>query len=154
MSDSACSPLCLQLRWRRSSSTIIFCTDFVHFTLSLRTDDVLWFFSPRDQNTIPEWANTEGTRVGARRGFLILRHESGPEIYGKLARILSRNCPEFFSPFPCPKKFRAKSTPPSGPKSTPILEMFFSVASLVLEPGLRRCFGCQYFYADQRRLVN
>ena len=48
-----------------------------------------------------------------------------------------------------------KSTPPSGPKSTPILEKtilggFSGCSTLVCFAA----FGCQYVYADQRRLVS
>ena len=119
---------------RASSETLLrfFCPktlSSVHPILSLRTEGVFrGSFSPRAQN---------------RCGFLILRHESGPEFYWKLARTLShillrilsrilfRNRPEFFGPlFSLPPKNHAKSTPPSGPKTTPILETFLSVVSL------------------------
>ena len=59
---------------------------------------------PADESSeqIPERTSTEGTRVGAPRGFLILRQEAGPEFYRKLAQILSQirsqNQPEFFQP--------------------------------------------------------
>ena len=62
-----------------------------HPTLPLRTQGIFWgSFSSRAQNAIPERASPEGTRVAARRGLLMLRHESRPEFYRTLARILLR----------------------------------------------------------------
>ena len=57
--------------------------------------------------------------------------------------------------FSLSQKIHAKSTPPSGPKSMPILETFFlsgfsGCSTLVCVAAL----GCQYVYADQRRLVS
>ena len=78
-------------------------------------------------------------------------------IFDFAARIRSRilletgtnfatNCPEiapkFFGPFSLPLKIHAKSTPLSGPKSTPTLETFFSVLSL---GGLRCCLWMPIF---------
>ena len=133
---------------------------FVCPTISLRTKGVFrGSFSPRAQNTIPEQANTERTVVGACRGLLSLQHESGPEFYQKLARILSRilsrNRPEFFSPFfPAPKNprqihatFGAKIHANFG---NFFLSGFSGCSTLVCVAA----FGCQYFYADQRRLVS
>ena len=98
-------PIQLRPHWRRSSFTVSFCSRmFVCPNLSLRTEGVFrCSFSLRAQNIIPERGSTEGNRAEARRGFLILRHESGPEFHRKpariLSRILSRDRPEFFSPF-------------------------------------------------------
>ena len=51
----------------------------------------------------------EETRVGARRGFLVLRYEAGPEFYRKLARILSQNHPRFSALFPTPRNWAGLS---------------------------------------------
>ena len=78
------------------------------------------------------------SRVGARRGFLILRsrilRETGTNFVTHFVTNFVTNWPEiapnFFRPFSLPQRIHAKSTPPLGPTSTPILENVFSVVSL------------------------
>ena len=58
---------------------------------------------PRPKQSSRQNGQKRNLLVGARGGFLILRHKSGPEFYRKLARslsrILSRNHPDNFQPF-------------------------------------------------------
>ena len=79
----------------------------VHPALLLHTQGIFrGSFSPTAQNTISERTSTEGTSMRVSRGFVIFRHETGPEFYRKLAqillRILPRNRHEIFRPFSPP----------------------------------------------------
>ena len=112
--------------------------------------------SPRAPNTIPERGITEGTRVGARRRSLILRHESGPEFYRKLARILSLILPqdhaEFLTPFfHAPKKSTPNPRHLRGQNPCQFWELFSQWFLWVLDPGLRRCFWIPIFLCRPKK---
>ena len=118
--------------------------NLVHPILSLRTEGVFRGLSVREQRK---------SRVGARRGVLILQHESGPEFYWKLARILShilsrilprilsRNPPEFFQTFfPARKKTTPNPGHLRGQNPRQFWKLFSQWFLWVLDTGLRRCF--------------
>ena len=75
-------------------------------------------FSPRAQKARVGWAGTN---------FVI------HFVANFVTNFVPKSPRNFSGLFSLPQKIHAKSTPPSGPKSTPILETFFSVVS----PGAR-----------------
>ena len=108
-------------------------------------------FSPRAQNTILERAGTKGTRVGAPRGLLIFRHAFG---HGFLRKTVADFARFFYPFFPCPQKIHAKSTPPKSPNARQFWNSFSSGFSGCSSMACVTAIGCQYFYADQPRLVS
>ena len=90
----------------------------------------------RTQSRNEEAQREVGQKLGGN--FLVLRHESGPELFFWRHEGGHEFCheinPNFFSLFSLPPKIQAKSMPLSGPKSTPILETLLSVVSLGARP--------------------
>ena len=102
---------------------------------------------------------------GARCGFLILGHESGPRILLETGASFVTHFVTNFVPkpprifsglfFPAPKK----STPNPrrlrrGQNPRQFWKLFFSGFSGCSTLVCVAAFGCQYVYADQRRLVS
>ena len=118
--------------------------------LSLGSESIFWrSFSPRAQNTILEHASTEGTGWELAVDFSFCRTnpvQNLPETGANFVANSVPKSPRYFSAlYSMPPKIHAESTPPSGPKSTPILETFFPVVSLGARPWFALLlFGCQY----------
>ena len=147
---------------RRSSFTNVFCPkSFVHPILCLRTEGVF-----------PGVFQSESSerKVGCELAvdFLILQHESGSRILLEtgtnfvthfVTNFVTNFVPKspriFQAFFPCPKKFHAQIHATFGAKihanfGNFFLNGFSGCSTLVCFTA----FGCQYVYADQRRLVS
>ena len=142
-------------RAENSSANFFGPQKIVHPTISQHTKGVFrGSFSPRAQNPIPESGSTEGSRVGTRREFLFLRHESGPCFWGggsstKAGTNSVTKSPNCLSPFfhrppklsmPNPRHFRGQN-----PRQFRKKFLNGGCSTLVCVAA----FGCQYVYADQ-----
>ena len=98
--------------------------------------------SQRAQNTIPERARTDGTKVGARRGFLALRHRFGHAFSRKTGRILFWKLARIWGrPFFTVPEIHATRIP----KSTLFWKLFFHLFLWVLDPDVLCCFRMPVF---------
>ena len=142
----------------RSSLRFFFCPkSLVHPILSKRAEGVFrGSFSPRAQNAKVGWELAVDFLLLARIRSRILLETGASFVTHFVTNFVPKSPRIFQASFPVLfKKIHAKSTPASGPKSTPILETFFfsgfsGCSTLVCVAA----FGCQYVYADQRRLVS
>ena len=113
MTESVADAAILQPHQRRSSSMDFYCLNILFilpFPYKLRA--FTKGLSVRELRTPDESASTEGTRSGARRGFLILRHDLGTDFRNKRRGFCSGNWHGFgVALFSCPKKERHSKSP-------------------------------------------
>ena len=129
-------PILLQPHLRRNHPWIFSPEHFIHPSLPLQTEGIRKGRSVRELRTL-ERASAEGTRVGARRGFLILQHRFGHGFPRKTARIFE----PFFS---LSRKSMLNPRHPKSPNPHHFRKKFSQWFLWVLDPVCVAVFGCQY----------
>ena len=90
-------------------------------------------------------------RAGAEAHPWIFLRKTALILFWKLAWIWRG----FFEPFfPCPKKSAPNPRHPKSPNPRHFRKLFSQCFLWVLDPVCVAVFGCQYFYADQPRVVS